>query len=138
MIKKIGTSTFIIDTFSEQATNKTFTIDSKLIFPFKKPTIDAKVVNRRIKIFTTDALIDPTFTSKVKVDAILKGIINETFTIDALVGIGQIPIKIDAKLNKRKTFTIDAFAGELIDVGIEANSGVSDMVEAESSFGVVG
>jgi len=138
LVKKTGVLTFVIDTFSEQAKTKVFTVDSKLFFPFKMIIVDSKVVNRKIETLIVDALIDPTFTSKVKVDTILKGTINELFTIDALVGIGQVPIKIDAKLNRTKTFTIDAFAGELIDVGIEGESGVGDIVETESSFGVSG
>src|SRR3989304_5208286 len=138
LVKKTGVLTFVIDTFSEQVKTKVFTVDSKLFFPFKMIIVDSKVVNRKIETLIVDVLIDPTFTSKVKVDAILKGTINEPFTIDALVGIGQVPIKVDAKLNRTKTFTIDAFAGELIDVGIEGESGVGDIVETESSFGVSG
>jgi len=147
LVKKIGTSTFIIDTFAEQPNTKVFTIDAKLVFPFKMTTIDSKIVNRYDEIFIIDSFIDPPHTVKPLVDALIKCLAcsgnlfcTNTFTIDALVGVGQAKVTVDAKLNKTNAFTISAFIGELIDVGIEAESVINDgsMIGIESTFGIGG
>ena len=64
-----------------------------------------------------------------------------TFSIDALVGIGQKSFTIDVKLNKNKPFTIDAMTGELIEVGLDVESVISEGsgdVGFESTVGVGG
>jgi len=143
IIKKQTDLQFIVDANVESTAGVvTFTINSRLVFPFKKPLVDARVVNRKIKEFTVDSFIDPPFKQKPRVDAIVKAFgINRPFTIDALIGIGQKKVTVDAKLNKIKIFTIDAMTGELIDVGVEAESVINDgsgNVGFESTMGIGG